>query len=390
MNFDPQKPFNDLPPLPPRADIETRPILKSCIAAHAALAELRQAGNLIPNPSVLINTIPLLEARDSSEIENIVTTTDALFRQASLNEKNADPATKEALRYRTALRRGFDSILRQPLSTNTAIEICRIIKDTQIAIRNTPGTKLANPATGAVIYTPPEGETVIREKLANWERFLHEQQEIDPLVRLAVQHYQFEAIHPFADGNGRTGRVLNILFLIQTGLLETPILYLSRAILQTRRDYYRLLLQVTREGAWEPWIAYMLRCIEETARWTTQKIHAVRRLMAHTADHVRLAAPTSYSHELVELIFALPYVRIANLVEAGLAERHRAGYHLRELARVGVLREIRAGRQKLFFHPKYFALLTSDEHDFAPYDMPEEPAPKERKGQRRWRKAHAE
>jgi Fic family protein len=365
--FDPRKPYNDLPLLPPAADVEPRPILKRCIAAHAALAELRQAGDLIPNQAALINSIPLLEARDSSEIENIVTTNDALFRHAALDEPSADPHTKEALLYRTALYKGYLSIRDRPLSTRTAVDICRTLKGIELDVRRTPGTKLTNKSTGEVIYTPPEGEERLRHLLANWERFLHQQTDIDPLIRMAVMHYQFEAIHPFTDGNGRTGRVLNVLFLIEEGILDLPTLYLSRYILRRRSDYYRLLLNVTSRQDWLPWIDYMLTGLEETARWTTKKIRAIRQLMEHTNVYVKSVAPGSYSYDLIQLIFTFPYCRISNVVEARILARHRAGFHLRELARVGVLQEIKVGRKKLFLHPKFLALLTSEGHEFEPY-----------------------
>ena len=249
--FDPSRPYNELPKLPPKADIETRGILKACIDARAAVAALRQAGTLIPNQGVLINTIPLLEAQASSEIENIVTTTDALFKYAQIDSEKADPTTKEALRYRTALRLGVESLKMKPLGTSTAVGVCSTIKGRQMEIRRVPGTALTNPAKNAVIYTPPAGEALLRKKLANWERFIHEQTEVDPLIRMAVAHYQFEAIHPFTDGNGRTGRVLNQLMLVEQGLLDLPVLYLSRYIIGNKADYYRLLLAVTRDAPWE-------------------------------------------------------------------------------------------------------------------------------------------
>ncbi len=361
MVFDPSRPYNDLPPLPPRADIETRAVLKACIEARVALAELKQAGELIPNQTVLINSIPLLEAQASSEIENIVTTTDRLFQYADDRSGSADPATKEALRYRTALREGFESLSRHPLTTRTAVNVCQTIKGTDIDIRNTPGTTLMNDVTGERIYTPPEGEALIRDKLANWERFLHEATDIDPLVRMAIGHYQFEAIHPFIDGNGRTGRVLNLLYLVDQGLLDTPVLYLSRAIIQNKADYYRLLLGVTREmnnaKAWEDWILYMLHAVADTARWTTGRIRAIRSLMQDTADKARRDAPQIYSRELVELIFEQPYCRIGNLVDAGLAHRQTASTHLKKLCDIGILREEKAGREKLFINPALLRML---------------------------------
>jgi Fic family protein len=204
MTFDPKKPYNELPSLPPRVDIESKAILKACIEARSALGGLKIAGDLIPNQGVLINTIPLLEAQASSEIENIVTTTDRLFQYANDVDGGADSATKEALRYRTALYSGYQHLSERPLTTATAVEVCRTIKGIDLDIRKTPGTALINDATGEVIYTPPEGEALLREKLSDWEKFIHEAEEFDPLIRMAVMHYQFEAIHPFNDGNGRT------------------------------------------------------------------------------------------------------------------------------------------------------------------------------------------
>ncbi|MDP2821941.1 MAG: Fic family protein [Sulfuritalea sp.] len=362
----PDKPYNELPMLPPVQELETRPILKRCITARAALAELKQAAELIPNQTMLINTIPLLEAKDSSEIENIVTTTDQLFQYAQ-SKGHPDAATKEALRYRSALHRGYLHLAERPLCTATAVEICRTLKGIEMDIRRTPGTQLTNDRTGEVIYTPPEGENRLRDLLANWERFLHDETDVDPLIRMAVCHYQFEAIHPFTDGNGRTGRVINTLYLIQEGLLTLPILYLSRHIIAHKADYYRLLLDVTREAAWEPWLLYMLEAVEETARWTTAKIAAIRTLAEHTTAHVRDRLPKIYSRKLVDVIFEQPYCRIANLVEKDIAQRQAASRYLKDLVQLGVLKEIQVGKEKLFTHSKLMQLLTRDDNDFTPY-----------------------
>ncbi|MDH3404333.1 MAG: Fic family protein [Acidobacteriota bacterium] len=362
----PDRPYADLPPLPPAVELETKAVLKQCVSARAALAELKQAVELIPNPSMLINTLPLLEAQASSEIEQIVTTADRLFRHLSA-ERAADPPTKEALRYRHALLDGFDSLRDRPLTTRTAELVCTRITGVQMAIRRVPGTKLANPATGEVIYTPPDRETRLRELLANWEVFLHEAVELDPLVRMAAAHYQFEAIHPFTDGNGRTGRVLNSLFIVEQGLLSLPVLYLSRYIIANRQQYYRLLLAVTSDGAWEPWLLYLLRGVAETAAWTTAKIAAIRRLAAETTDFVRRRLPAIYSRELVDLLFEQPYCRIANLVEASIVGRQAASRYLKALAAVGVLEERAVGREKLFLHPKLLKLLTQDTNEISPY-----------------------
>jgi len=364
MTFDASTPFNDLPPLPPPLEsIETAAILKKCISARVALAELKQAAELIPNASVLVNALPLLEAQASSEIENIVTTTDKLLEYVDAPEnKAADPATKEALRYRRALFEGVRKVQHGKLTVDVAIDVCRTIKDEKLDLRSKPGTTLRSTATGGVIYTPPVGKDVIRDKLANWEHFLTARDDLDPLIRCAVQHYQFEAIHPFSDGNGRTGRVLNILYLVQQGLLDTPILYLSRYIIRNKADYYRLLLEVTTKQSWAPWITYMLDSIEHTCGWTTEKIKAIRDLMRHTGEFIHRRLPKYYTWELVELLFKQPYCRISNVVDAGLAKRQTASVYLKALTEIGVLREINAGRESLFVHPKYIELLTGDEN----------------------------
>lgn len=366
--FDPSKPFNDLPTLPPPIElIETNEILKKCIDARVALAELKQAADLIPNASVLVNALPLLEARASSEIENIVTTTDKLFEFADIAEERADAATKEALRYRTALFEGTKMVQRGMLTTDMAIQICSTIKDIELDIRDDSGTKLSNRNTGQVIYTPPVGQKRLQKKLENWQSFMHREAEIDPLVRMAIQHYQFEAIHPFTDGNGRTGRILNIVFLVKEGLLDSPILYLSRFIIRHKGDYYRLLMEVTQKGAWGPWISFMLTGVEETCSWTTDKIKAIRELMQHTSEYVQHQLPKIYSWELVVALFKQPYCRINNLVTAGVAKRQTASTYLKQLCDLGVLKELKSGRETLFVHPKYIELLTGEENVWVYY-----------------------
>ncbi|MBX7229495.1 MAG: Fic family protein [Burkholderiaceae bacterium] len=362
----PDHPYNDLPLLPPNTEVETRTVLKHCIKARAALAQLKQAAELIPNQGMLINTLPLLEAQASCEIENIVTTTEQLFQFQHAGE-HADAATREALRHSSALLEEFNTLKHHPLNTRTAEQICSRIKATQMQVRRVPGTALANQHTGAIIYTPPAGEELLRAKLANWERYLHETDDIDPLIRLAVGHYQFEAIHPFIDGNGRTGRILNSLYLIEEELLSLPILYLSRYIIKHKAEYYRLLLEVTRDHAWEPWIVYLLRGIEETAQWTGAKISAIRSLATLTLKHVKQAAPKIYSRELVDLIFDLPYCRIQNLVDKKIAGRQAASRYLKQLVNIGVLQEKTVGRDKLFIHPKLMQLLTQDSNILTPY-----------------------
>jgi Fic family protein len=368
MDWRPDEPYNQLPALPPANDAtETLAILKACIPARAALAELNQAGKLIPNQSLLINLLPLLEAKDSSEIENIVTTTDKLFQFAQ-EDQGADPATKEALRYRTALYEGFELLRRKPLCTNTAVQVCSTLKGVEMDVRKVPGTIIGNQASGETIYTPPSGEEVIRNLLANWESYLNTHDGTDPLIKMAVSHYQFEAIHPFHDGNGRTGRIVNVLYLIDQELLTLPILYLSRYIVQHKNDYYRLLTHVTRTGDWQEWIIFMLKGVEEVASWTCAKIAAMRELLTQTEDFVRQQLPKIYSHELVQTLFEQPYCRIGNLVEKEIAKRQTASSYLKQLAGIGVLQEKASGNEKLFINPRLVQLMTSDSNEIPPYD----------------------
>lgn len=202
------------------------------------------------------------------------------------------------------------------------------------------------------MYTPPEGEESIRNLLSNWERFIHNEDDLDPLVKMAIAHYQFECIHPFPDGNGRTGRILNILYLIQSGLLTLPILYLSRFILEKRDDYYTLLRKVTEEGDWGSWILFMLKAVESTSQWTTSKILSIRQLMEETTDYVRENLPKIYTYELIQILFMQPYCRIDNLVQHGVAKRQTASIYLKQLVEIGVLEEMSVGREKLYLNTK--------------------------------------
>lgn len=252
MTFNPREPYNDLPLLPPNADVETKAVLRKAISAGRALAELKGMGETIPNQALLIDSLILQEAKASSEIENIVTTSDALFRAFAAKTGKIDPATKEVLSYREALWEGFNLLKNSELLTTTLfVKIVQTIKKNSAGIRKTPGTKVANATTGETIYTPPEREAIIRDKLKNLEDYIHDAHHIDPLIKLALIHYQFEAIHPFSDGNGRTGRIINILYLVFKGLLDLPVLYLSKYIIDHRADYYRLLRGVTYSGEWE-------------------------------------------------------------------------------------------------------------------------------------------
>lgn len=360
MTWIPAEPYNTLPALPPPGDIESKAILKATIEARASLAALDQAARRMTNPTVLINSLPLLEAQASSEIENIVTTADDLFTFAHDELAARNPATKETLSYRKALFAGIALIQARPLSANTAAEICSIIQDRHVDVRKLPGTYIGNPATHAAIYTPPVGESVIRDKLGNWERFIHESHAVDPLVVMAVAHYQFEAIHPFADGNGRTGRIMNVLLLMGAGLISEPILYLSRYIIEKKDEYYLLLLSVTRDGNWEDWILFMLEGIRQTALSTISKIDHIQHLQEEMLKVIRAVTPGANA-DLLGVLFEQPYCRISNVVQRCGVSRPTATNWLNALVGAGALRDVKAGRERLFINGTFFELLMQPE-----------------------------
>ncbi len=359
MPYNRNVPYNDLPELPPCADIETKEILKMAIRANKAMAELRMAGNLIPNQAVLIQSLGLSEAKFSSEIENIVTTNDELYRAFIDGNIVIDPPTKEVLFYKDALWHGYHALTQKKrlLTTPLFIELAQILRNTTQTIRNIRGTRLVNPK-GEIKYTPPEGENVILKKLSNLESFIHNEDLIDPLVKMAIIHYQFEAIHPFSDGNGRTGRILNVLFLIEKKLLDIPVLYLSRYIISNKMAYYNGLQQVTEANAWEPWILYILQGLEQTAITTHQRILAIHQLTKSTAETVRAKLPGIYSKDLIEVIFRSPYCKIKTLEETGIAKRETASKYLKELEKIGVLNSSKIGRDIYYVNSSFLKLLS--------------------------------
>jgi Fic family protein len=359
MGYDRNLPYNDLPLLPPGTNLESLEILRNAISANRALAELKGMGATIPNPNILINSLILQEAKHSSEIENVITTNDALYKAFSAQTSKIDPDTKEVLHYREALWEGFTQMQKKGLlTTNLFIRMVQTIKQNKAGIRNTPGTKIANPRTGEVVYTPPESETVIRNKLANLETWLHEPSDIDPLVKLAVLHYQFEAIHPFSDGNGRTGRLINILYLAQQNLLDQPVLYLSKYIIDHKGDYYRLLHAVTEKQEWQSWILFMLNAVEQTADSTRQRIADIRQLLETTLQKAKADLPARvYSKELIEILFHQPYIKVRTIVDAGIVQRKAASRYLKALETIGILKSQTIGKEKLYLNIDLFDLL---------------------------------
>jgi Fic family protein len=358
LKYNPSIPYNDLPLLPPKKEIESTIILKKTITASRALSELKGAITNLPNPTLFIDTVHLQEAQASSAIENIITTQDELFRASIAEKKNENPATKEVLHYKNALWYGINQIEKRPiLSTNLFIALIQIIKENQAGIRNAPGTQLKNPVSDKVIYTPPEGEEIIRAKLKNLEDFIHAEDTIDPLVKMAIIHYQFEAIHPFFDGNGRTGRIILLLYLKMTGLLELPALYLSQYIIEHKDKYYSNLRKVTEDGNWEDWILYMLDMIEQTALNGRKQIAEIEKLMTDMGLNMQQQLPKIYSKDLMEIVFRLPYTKRNHLEKSGLGNLKTVGNYLKELENHGFLKSEQVGKEKLYLNFRLLEIL---------------------------------
>ncbi|MCF0073850.1 Fic family protein [Dyadobacter sp. CY261] len=351
MKYNPAKPYNNLPDLPPKGDIETKAILKKVISASRALSELKGAITNLPNLLLFIDTINLQEAQASSAIENIITTQDVLFQASIVKKSFEDAPTKEVIHYMDALWYGFQEIRKRPvLTTNLFTAIMQIIKENQSGIRNIPDTQLKNPATGQVIYTPPDSEELIREKLAALENFINIDDHLDPLIKLAMIHYQFEAIHPFFDGNGRTGRIILLLYLKQCGLLDMPTLYLSSYILKNRTAYYLNLRNVTEKGDWESWILYMLDMIEITSHDSRTRIEQIAALMKETGEEIQKRLPKIYSKDLLEVLFRLPYTKRSVLEAAGLGNIKTVGNYLKSLEEHNFLQSVTVGKEKLYLN----------------------------------------
>lgn len=354
-----EKPYNQLPPLPPSRDtVETVKVLRQVIKSSVALAELKGLAMTLPNPTILLNAVILKEARASSEIENVITTQDKLYQALSSKGIEPDPATKEVLRYREATLFGVNFIKQKGfLSTNTIISIQKILEENNAGIRKLPGTALRNATTNKVIYTPPDEHETILKLMRNLENYLNEQNDISPLIKMAVQHYQFESIHPFYDGNGRTGRIINILYIILHELLETPILYLSDYIISNKTDYYRLLREVRTKNKWEDWILYMLKGVEETAHQTIAQIKSIQKLFIATQEKIKKDAPKAYDKELIEILFEHPYCKTEILTNRLKISRITASKYLKQLEGIGVLKSRQVWKETLYINTKLFELL---------------------------------
>ncbi len=355
------KPTYEIPHLPPGADLETRPILKALIRANRLLAELKGRAQIIPNQSILIDTLTLQEARASSEIENIVTTQDELYRADLFPEGPGAAAAKEVARYRDALKLGFARLREKGniISNNDLIDIFRMLKERDEGFRTTPGTALKNDQSGETVYVPPQDAQHIIAYMSALERFINDDAacDLDPLIKMALIHHQFESIHPFPDGNGRIGRILDVLYLTKVGLLDIPVLYLSRHIINTKGEYYSQLQAVRDHGAWQDWVLYMLEAVAETAAATLSLIEGMREQMAAVKQRLRAELPKLYSQDLLNNLFRHPYTRIEYVVNDLDVSRQTAAKYLDQLAEHGFVQKHQAGRNNYYVHTALIQLF---------------------------------
>ena len=350
-------------PLPIKQDLETKAVLKKLTQAHRALAELKGIITSIPNQSILLETLTLREARESSAIENIISTFDEVYQSNLISNIFASPAAKEVHQYAAALKKGFQLVKQHKLLTNNHIlQIQEVVEQNSAGFRKLPGTKLMNDKTGKVVYTPPQDLDTIISLMNNLETFINDDKmmEADPLIKMAIIHHQFESIHPFYDGNGRTGRIINILYLVQKGLLHLPVLYLSQYIIKHKSDYYRLLQEVREEGKWEEWVLFMLNGIEKTAAASVTLITSIKELMQYYKQQIRSNHSKLYSQDLLNNLFKYPYTKIEFLQNDLQISRSTAIRYLDTLVKAGFLTKHKVGRDNFFLNTKLFELLAGD------------------------------
>jgi Fic family protein len=349
--------------LPPDRELETRAVLRKLALAHRYLAELKGMVATIPNESILINTLTVQEAKSSSEIENIITTHDELYKNNLFNDFIRNPAAKEVSNYADALRIGFEKTRKDKLITvNRLLEIHRVLEQNDAGIRRLPGTELKNDRTGKVVYTPPQDYQTVLGLLDNLERFINDDSmlDVDPLIKMAVIHYQFESIHPFYDGNGRAGRILNILYLVAKELLDIPVLYLSRYIIQNKAEYYHLLQNVRDKGAWETWLLYMLEGVEQTSRQSIILIKEIKYLMQDYKVGIRSGLPKIYSQDLLNNLFRHPYTKIEYMQNELGVSRLTATKYLEQLTHAGFIQKHKLGRYNYYVNQPLFDLFMSN------------------------------
>lgn len=354
-------PFNTLPDLPPAVNLETPEIFKATIRANKLLAELKGFCQTLPNPELLLNTIVLQESKESSAIENIVTTQDELYKATLMGDKVKNQAAKEVLQYREAMYFGLDRLQENGIiTTNLLVGIMQKLRNSSEGIRRNSGTKLSIPVTHQVVYTPPEGEALIGQKLFALEKFMNdpENNPLDPLIKMALIHYQFEAIHPFSDGNGRTGRILNILYLIQQEMIGMPVLYLSKYIIENKTDYYRLLREVTERNNWVEWVLFVVNGVSITSQNTLLKVKRILDLKATAENDLKAALGSSFTRELNDLLFSYPYIKIGVLQENGIAKRQTASQYLQKIENSGWLRSFKIGRDVYYINHNLIEILS--------------------------------
>ncbi len=346
--------------LPLQIDLETKKVLKALPKAHFALAELKGIASSIPNQSILINTLGLQEAKDSSEIENIITTHDDLYKTGLNLDAVKSLNAKEVQNYITALKKGFELITASGLLSNkTILQIQEALEDNKAGFRKLPGTELKNATTGEVVYTPPQNNTAILDFMSNLERYINEAdfQDIDPIIKMAIIHFQFESIHPFYDGNGRTGRIINILYLILENLQSLPILYLSNYIIRHKSEYYQFLQKVRDDNEWEDWILFMIKGVEITAKETTALILRMKDLMLDFKHRLR-DNYKFYSQDLLNNLFKHPYTKIEFIVKDLGVSRLTASNYLNKLTEDGILRKEKLGTGNYYINIQLVELLT--------------------------------
>lgn len=351
--------------LPPAVNLETTNVLKKLVEARSHLAELKGLSQSIPNQQVLVNTLSLQEAKDSSEIENIITTNDEIFSATTNTSDYSKPAAKEVIRYSQALQAGYHGLHKQGAISRTALlEIQEIIEQNQAGFRKLPGTALVNDRTGEIVYVPPEPQ-YIDDLMDNLLKIFNDPSvwDVDPLIKMSVLHYQFESIHPFYDGNGRTGRILNILYLVNEDLLEMPVLYLSRFINQNKYQYNALMQGVREQNAWEQWVLYMLEGVARAARLTCRMVTAIRDAMQKYKHTIRKNHPKLYSHDLINNLFFYPYTKIEFLQKDLGVSYLTSRKYLEMLAEDGLLQKTTIMRTSFYVNKALMEILSSSEHE---------------------------
>lgn len=350
----------NIPILPLGLDLENKIVLKKLVATHKALAELNGVSESIPNQQILLNTLSLQEARDSSAIENIITTHDELYSSDSFTKQFASPDAKEVHNYATSLKYGFKLVCDNGLLTsNNIIDIHAVLEDTKTGFRKIPGTSLKNHQSGEIVYTPPQTFTEIDVAMTNLEVFVNNAgiSDLDPLVKMAIIHHQFESIHPFYDGNGRIGRIINILYLVKENLLNLPILYLSRYINQNKATYYRLLQETRDTGNWEPWILFILVAVEKTSLQTIKIVKEIKRLMQSYKETIRTNLPKIYSQDLINNLFKHPYTKIDFLVDDLRVSRQTASRYLEQLVALELIYLQKIGKDNFYINIALYNFL---------------------------------